>query len=89
MELCMTFFWSLRSYALTKLCSYHSQSPEALFTHIPGLRVVIPRSPVQAKGLLLAAVECNDPVVFMEPKILYRSAGNLPVHHFLGSFFTT
>ncbi|KAI9858709.1 MAG: hypothetical protein M1813_007341 [Trichoglossum hirsutum] len=53
---------------------YHSQSPEALFTHIPGLRVVIPRSPVQAKGLLLAAVECNDPVVFMEPKILYRSA---------------
>ncbi|KAH0545260.1 hypothetical protein FGG08_000714 [Glutinoglossum americanum] len=53
---------------------YHSQSPEALFTHIPGLRVVIPRSPVQAKGLLLAAVACNDPVVFMEPKILYRSA---------------
>ena len=54
--------------------SYHSQSPEALFTHIPGLRVVMPRSPAQAKGLLLASISCNDPVVFMEPKILYRAA---------------
>ncbi|KAL9100041.1 MAG: hypothetical protein Q9163_004534 [Psora crenata] len=53
---------------------YHSQSPEALFTHIPGLRVVMPRSPAQAKGLLLASIACNDPVVFMEPKILYRAA---------------
>ncbi|OAX80834.1 hypothetical protein ACJ72_04825 [Emergomyces africanus] len=54
---------------------YHSQSPESLFTHIPGLRVIMPRSPSQAKGLLLSSIlDCNDPVVFMEPKILYRAA---------------
>lgn len=53
---------------------YHSQSPEALFTHVPGFRVIMPRSPVQAKGLLLAAIRSNDPCIFMEPKVLYRAA---------------
>ncbi|TPX32919.1 hypothetical protein SmJEL517_g04102 [Synchytrium microbalum] len=53
---------------------YHSQSPEAYFAHTPGLKVVIPRSPIQAKGLLLASIRDRNPVIFMEPKILYRAA---------------
>ena len=53
---------------------YHSQSPEAYFTQTPGLKVVMPRGPVQAKGLLLASVREPDPVVFFEPKALYRAA---------------
>ncbi|KAI5803341.1 thiamine diphosphate-binding protein [Peziza echinospora] len=53
---------------------YHSQSPEGFFAGCQGLTVVIPRSPVQAKGLLLGAAAGHDPVVFMEPKILYRAA---------------
>lgn len=54
---------------------YHSQSPEAYFAHTPGLKVVVPRGPIQAKGLLLASIRDRNPVIFMEPKILYRAAG--------------
>ncbi|KAJ1657358.1 hypothetical protein IWQ61_003229 [Dispira simplex] len=53
---------------------YHSQSPEAFFTHAAGLKVVVPRSPVQAKGLLLASIRDPNPVLFFEPKVLYRAA---------------
>ncbi|KAH7923481.1 pyruvate dehydrogenase [Leucogyrophana mollusca] len=53
---------------------YHSQSPEGYFMGASGLKIVIPRSPIQCKGLLLAAIRDPNPVIFMEPKILYRSA---------------
>ena len=53
---------------------YHSQSPEAYFGHTPGLRVVMPRSPAQAKGLLLACIRDPNPCLFLEPKALYRAA---------------
>jgi len=51
---------------------HHSESPEALFAHVPGLRVVMPSSPTRAYGLLLAAVRDPDPVIFFEPTRLYR-----------------
>ncbi|MBI5909704.1 MAG: alpha-ketoacid dehydrogenase subunit beta [Betaproteobacteria bacterium] len=51
---------------------HHSESPEALFAHVPGLRVVIPSSPARAYGLLLAAIRDPDPVMFFEPTRLYR-----------------
>ncbi|MBR9869856.1 MAG: alpha-ketoacid dehydrogenase subunit beta [Gammaproteobacteria bacterium] len=52
---------------------HHSESTEALFAHIPGLRVVIPSSPQRAYGLLLAAIRDPDPVIFLEPKRIYRA----------------
>jgi pyruvate dehydrogenase E1 component beta subunit len=58
---------------------YHSQSPEAYFVHTPGLKVVIPSNPYDAKGLLLSAIRGEDPVIFMEPKRVYRAAkGEVP-----------
>ncbi|WCT74391.1 alpha-ketoacid dehydrogenase subunit beta [Sphingomonas naphthae] len=50
----------------------HSQSPEAIFTHVAGLKTVIPSNPYDAKGLLIAAIEDNDPVIFFEPKRIYN-----------------
>lgn len=58
---------------------YHSQSPEAYFAHTPGLKIVVPRNPEQAKGLLLASIHDDNPVIFFEPKRLYRaSVGEVP-----------
>jgi len=53
---------------------YHSQSPEAYFAHTPGLKVVMPRSPYQAKGLLLGCIRDPNPCIFLEPKALYRAS---------------
>jgi 2-oxoisovalerate dehydrogenase E1 component beta subunit len=58
---------------------YHSQSPEAYFAHTAGLKVVVASDPYTAKGLLLAAVDDPDPVIFLEPKRIYRAArGEVP-----------
>ncbi len=58
---------------------YHSQSPEAYFAHTPGLKIVVPRNPYQAKGLLLSSIRDQNPVIFFEPKRLYRAAvGEVP-----------
>jgi len=57
----------------------HSQSPEALFTHVCGIRTVMPSNPVDAKGLLIASIENDDPVIFLEPKRLYN--GPFDGHH--------
>jgi len=57
----------------------HSQSPEALFTHVCGLRTVLPSNPYDAKGLLISSIENNDPVIFLEPKRIYN--GPFDGHH--------
>lgn len=58
---------------------HHSESMEALYAHIPGLKVVIPSNPYDAKGLLISAIQDPDPVLFLEPKKLYHSVkGEVP-----------
>ncbi len=61
-----------------RAAAQHSQSLYALFTHIPGLKVVVPSTPADAKGLLLTAIFDNDPVIFFEDKTLYNTKGEVP-----------
>lgn len=56
-----------------KALEHHSESMEALYAHIPGLKVVIPSTPHDAKGLLISAIESEDPIIYMEPKRIYRA----------------
>jgi len=60
------------------LAAQHSQSLEAMFYHVPGLKLIAPSTPADAKGLLKAAIRCDDPVIFMEHKLLYLSSGPVP-----------
>jgi pyruvate dehydrogenase E1 component beta subunit len=60
------------------LAAQHSQSLEALFYHIPGLKLVMPSTPYDAKGLLKSAIRCDDPVIFIEHKLLYMEKGEVP-----------
>ncbi|MBX6370875.1 MAG: alpha-ketoacid dehydrogenase subunit beta [Acidothermus sp.] len=62
----------------TGAAAQHSQSLEAWFAHVPGLKVVLPATPADAKGLLLAAIDDPNPVIFLEHKLLYKSSGPVP-----------
>ncbi|MFW6382968.1 MAG: alpha-ketoacid dehydrogenase subunit beta [Haloferacaceae archaeon] len=61
-----------------KSSEYHSESTESFFVHTPGVRVVVPSTPAETKGLLAASIRCDDPVMFLEPKAIYRG-GREPV----------
>ncbi len=62
----------------TGAAAQHSQSPEAWFCNAPGLKVVIPSTPADAKGLLIASIRDDNPVLFLEQKLLYRTKGDVP-----------
>ena len=61
-----------------RAAAQHSQSPYAIFTHVPGLKCVMPATPYDAKGLLIQAIRDNDPVIFFEHKGLYETEGEVP-----------
>lgn len=61
-----------------QLGATHSQTPDAIFAHFPGLKVVSPGTPADAKGLLKAAIRCDDPVMFIEHATLYQTRGEVP-----------
>ena len=64
--------------AAGKLGAQHSQSLEAIYTHIPGLKVVMPATPADAKGLLKTAIRDSDPIIFIESEVLYKQKGEVP-----------
>lgn len=66
----------------TGAAAQHSQSLEAWFVHVPGLKVVMPSTPYDAKGLLLAAIEDDNPVIFVEHKLLYKTKGPVPEDYY-------
>jgi pyruvate dehydrogenase E1 component beta subunit len=68
------------------LAAQHSQSLEAIFYHIPGLRVVMPSTPYDAKGLLKTAIQSDDPVIFIEHKLLYMNEGPVPEEEYTIDF---
>jgi pyruvate dehydrogenase E1 component beta subunit len=68
------------------LAAQHSESLEAIFYHIPGLKLVMPATPYDAKGLLKSAIRCDDPVIFLEHKLLYMDKGNVPEEEYTIEF---
>lgn len=65
-----------------RAAAQHSQSLYAIFTHIPGIKVVVPSTPADAKGLLLTSIEDDDPVIFFEDKTLYNMTGEVPENYY-------
>jgi len=67
----------------TGAAAQHSESLEAWFVHVPGLKVVMPSTPYDAKGLLLASIQDNNPVIFVEHKLLYKTKGPVPEDYYI------